>query len=146
MRSAILAIAFLLPLPVVAQPDADAQEIKSFRLTDASLAKYAQATRNIRRLPIGNCDLTSPAIAIDELASKLAAAPGAKTAVASAGMTTREYVVFGLAVAHSAMATYGADKAGGALPAGTQSNVEFYKKHEGEFSELAGVPQTGGCG
>jgi hypothetical protein len=147
MRFIILAAVCLFPLAALAQNEAEMREIKGLELTEAGLAKYAQATRNIRNLPVGDCDLTSRVMSISEMESKLDAAPGAAAAVKSAGMSTREYSVFALAVAHNSMAAYGAKQSGGAIPAGTSpSNVAFYQRHEGEIMKIAQLPQKGGCG
>jgi hypothetical protein len=146
MRLIILAAACLLPLGAVAQDAAELREIKGLALSEPGLAKYLQATRNIRALPVGDCDLTSKAMSVAEMESKIEAAPGAAAAIRSAGMSPREYVVFGLAVAHNSMAAYGA-RQGGGIPAGTSpENVKFYQQHEGEIMKIAQLPQKGGCG
>ncbi|MGH8203633.1 MAG: hypothetical protein ACREST_03430, partial [Steroidobacteraceae bacterium] len=79
-------------------------------------------------------------------AAKIDAAPGAKSAVESAGMTSREYVVFAFALIENAMAAYALEQPGGKLPPGiSMENVEFFRKHAGEMEKLASETVDAGC-
>jgi len=70
--------------PLAAAQDADTREILAYVLTDAGLAKYTAATRNLAALPGGSpgaCDEDSEASSIDDMTAQLNAAPGAKAAI-----------------------------------------------------------------
>src|SRR4026208_1430558 len=116
MRTPFRLFAFLLaaaaglgPPPAAAQ-DADSQEVMRYTLTDAGLAKYTKASQNLAALPGGppgcakedHSDSASNPSA--ELAGKLDSTPGAKAAVQSAGMTSREYIVFSMSLLQSGIA------------------------------------------
>jgi hypothetical protein len=144
------AIASLLPGLVSAQ-DRDSQEVASYVLTEAGLAKYTQATKNIAALPVrpkGDCDDDdSDSQSLDQMAAKLNAAPGAKAAIQSAGMTTREYMVFSLSVFQNGLAAWALRQPGGKLPAGlSKANVDFYNKHAGEIDRLGALKGDDECG
>jgi hypothetical protein len=71
------------------------------------------------------------------MVAKLNAVPGAQSAIQSAGMTTREYVVFMWSMLHNGMAAWAVSQPGGKLPPGTlQSNIDFYKSHEAQFAAI----------
>ena len=133
-------LALLLPGFAVAQ-DSDAREIQSHVLTAAGLAKYTQATKKIAALPGGDCDDDgddSPSL--DQMTAKLNASPGAKAAIQSAGMTTREYVVFSWSLLQTGLAAWAVDQPGGKLPPGaSKANVDFYKKNEAALQQLEGA-------
>lgn len=137
-------IALLLPGFSAAQ-DRDAQEVQSQVLSDAGLAKYTQATRKLAALPGGDCD-DGDSQSIDQMTAKLNASPGAKAAIQSAGMTTREYVVFTWSLLQTGLAAWAVDQPGGKLPPGTsKANVDFYKKHAAELQQLEGLRQGDDC-
>jgi hypothetical protein len=72
--------------------------------------------------------------------------PGAKAAVQSAGMTSREYVVFAFSLIQNGMAAYLLDTPGGRLPPGvSRSNVDFYRQHAGELEKLAAETEDESC-
>lgn len=131
-------LAFILPPAAIAQ-DRDTQEIQRYVLTDAALAKYKAATKKLVVLPgsRGSCDDEDNSGTIADLVAKLDSIPGAKAAVTSSGMTTREYVVFSFAMVHNALASWAVSQPGGKLPPGTsQANVDFYQRHAAEFESL----------
>ena len=118
----------------------DAREIASYVLTDAGLARFTQATQKLAAMP-GACaapkDDDSDSESLDQIVAKLNAIPGAQAAIQSAGMTTREYVVFMWSMLHNGMAAWAVSQPGGKLPPGTlQSNVDFYKKNEAKMAAL----------
>jgi len=149
IAAATLAVAaLLLTGPEVAgAQDKDAAEVQRYVLSDAALAKYSAATKNLAALPRGDCtDDDSESQSIDQVAAKLAAAPGAKAAVQSAGMTPREYVVFSLSLFQNGLAAWALDQPGGKLPPGvSKANVDFVKRHGAELKRLEGVRPDGGC-
>jgi hypothetical protein len=126
--------------------DKDTREVAAYVLTDAGLAKFTKATAKLAAVP-GACakqeDDGSNSQTIDQTVAKMNAVPGAQAAIQSAGMTTREYVVFMWSILHNGMASWAVSQPGGKLPPGTQqSNVDFYKKNE---AKMAAIGQNDPC-
>lgn len=120
--------------------DKDSREVAAYVLTDSGLAKFTRATEKLAAIP-GACakqeDDGSNSQSIDQTVAKMNAVPGAQAAIQSAGMTTREYVVFMWAILHNGMAAWAASQPGGKVPPGTlQSNIDFYKKHEAQMAAI----------
>lgn len=137
-RSMVLMLALTLPGLSFAQ-DADMQEINRYVLTDAALTKYARALENLRPLAgqIASCDEETDG-SIAGMTAGIDRVPAAKAAIQSAGLTTREYVVFVLAVFQAGMATWALEQPGGKLPPGvSQSNVDFYKANRATIESMA---------
>jgi hypothetical protein len=131
-------------------PDRDTREVLGYSLTEAGLAKYARATRSLAALPggmPGACDDDTPeSVTLNQVAAKLDAVPGASAAIRSAGMTTREYVMFSWSIFHHGLAAWALGEPGGTLPPETSmANVEFFKKHTAELEELEGLRKKGDC-
>jgi hypothetical protein len=133
------ALALAAPGLASAQGD-DAGEVGRYVLTDAGLAKFTQATRNVAAVP-GACerqdddgdDLKS----IDQMVAKMNSLPGIQAAIQSAGMTTREYVVFMFSMMQSGMASWALKQPGGKLPPGiSQANVDFYDRNAAAMAQL----------
>jgi hypothetical protein len=157
MQTPLRLFAFLLAaavalgtLPAAAQ-DADSQEIMRYTLTDAGLAKYTKASQNLAALPGGppGCakedDSDSDSNSIAELAGKLDSTPGAKAAVQSAGMTSREYIVFSMSLLQNGLAAWALQQPGGKLPPGlNKANVDFVNSHGPQLDQLKGLDK--GCG
>lgn len=153
----IAAFALMVPLPASAQTgaDADTREVNAYKLTEAGLARYMQAARNVAQL----AGQTPPACAededdadsgngksIDQLVASLDANAKIRSAIQSTGMTTREYVVFGIAVFQAGMAAWALDQPGGKLPAGVgMDNVTFYRKHDAALRKLGEETKAAGC-
>ena len=155
IRTVLAAVAsalLLAPFVSVAQgfPDKDAREISSYALTEATLAKYSQASASLGALSkqlAGNCDDEGSANSLDASVAKINSVPGAQAAIQSAGMTTREFLVFSFSLFQSGMAAWALDQPGGTLPPGvSKANVDFYRSHEQALKKLA--PQQGSdtCG
>lgn len=137
--AAVVILASLAPLAVA--QDKDSREVSAYVLTESGLAKFKQATQNMSAVP-GACskvdDDSDDAKSIDQMAAKLNATPGAQAAIQSAGMTTREYVVFTFSIMQNGMAAWALTQPGGKLPPGvSQANVDFYNAHQGELSTIA---------
>jgi hypothetical protein len=138
--------------PPASAQDADSQEVMRYTLTDAGLAKYIKATQNVKALPGGipeNCegdeDSDSDSTSISDVAAKMDAIPGVKAAIQSAGMTTREYVVFMFSVVQNSIAAWALSQPGGKLPPGvSKANVDFVKRHETEMAALGDGDPCGG--
>jgi len=128
-----------LPGAAVAQ-DRDSQEVSRYVLTEAGLGKFTQASQNLAAVP-GACadedDDGSNSKSLDQMVAKLNAKPGAQAAIQSAGMTTREYVVFMFSMFQTGMASWAVSQPGGKLPPGvSQANVDFYKRHEAAIAAM----------
>lgn len=129
----------------------DTKEISGYRLTDAGLAKYTQATRNLESVAKAGQDACESdddenGVTIDQAVAKLNATAGAAAAVKAAGMTPREYVVFSMAVFQSGLASWALSQPGGKLPAGvSKDNVDFYRRHEAELAKLGAAKDESGC-
>jgi hypothetical protein len=141
-KSMIAAAALALGVsgPAAANDD-DHREVSSYVLTEAGLAKYTRAARNLATIP-GACaaDKDAPdgaSQSIDGMVAKIDAMPGAKAAIQSAGLQPREYVLFSFSMIQSAMSAWAVSQPGGKLPPGvSQANVDFYKKHEAAIAAL----------
>jgi hypothetical protein len=139
--SIVVAASLLAGLPGLAAAE-DLQEVSRYTLTEAGLAKYAKATRNLAAIP-GACeadeddDDDSNSQSIDDMVAKLDATPGAKAAIESAGLTPREYVVFTFSMMQSGMAAWAQSQPNAKLPPGiSQANIDFYRKHEAALAAL----------
>lgn len=153
-RGVVLAIgasAWWAPTASMAQGgmDADTREVLAYVLTEAGLARYAQAARNLDALSQnvrGDCDDESDSQTLDETAARIDAVPGAKAAIQAAGMSTREYMVFSWSLLHHGLAAWAVSQPGGTLPPGaSQANVDFYKQHEAAIDKLAELTNGGDC-
>lgn len=143
--SCAVAIGLFASGPVVAQ-DADTREVQAYALTDAGLAKYTRATESLVALPGAACDDGQQAQSIRAMAARLDSIPGARAAIQAAGMTTREYVVFSWSLLQTGLAAWAVSQPGGKLPAGvSQSNVDFYKKHEAQLKRLERLKADDEC-
>ncbi len=133
-------IGLALPVPATANEN-DKREISSYVLTEAGLAKFTQATQALSAIP-GACarededDDDSNSASLDQLVAKLNAVPGAQAAIQSAGMTTREYVVFMWSMMQSGMSAWALQQSGKLPPGVSQANVDFYNKHEAAMRAL----------
>jgi len=151
---AITSLALALPGPAQAQASRDRQEVNSYVLTDAGVARFAKASaalgRIADRMP-SDCDDSddsddSDAKNIDEMAAKMNAVPGARAAIQSAGMTTREYFVFTMSLFQTGMASWALSQPGGKLPPGiSMANVNFYRKNEAAMSRMAESSKADDC-
>ena len=143
------AAAALLMAGAAAAQDRDSQEVANYVLTDAALGKYTKASKDLAALPgskPGDCDAGDDSMSLAEMVAALDGVPGAKGMIQSAGMTTREYVVFSWSILHNGLAAWAISQPGGKLPAGTsKTNVDFYKKHEADLQALEGLRGSDQC-
>jgi hypothetical protein len=104
------------------------------------------ATHNLRGIKFEDCDDEADLHNITQTAARMDAVPGAKAAVQSAGMTSREYVVFTLSLMQNGIASHLLDRPGAKLPAGTNpGNVEFFRTRSAAMEQLANERDAGGC-
>ena len=146
---AFLAAAALLLLPVARAetlPEADTREVRSYALTEIALGKYVEATRKLSAIPL-DCSNEEPGISnLTEAAARIDAMPGAKAAMKSAGLTSREYVVFAFSLIENAYASYALEQPGGKLPPGvSMTNIEFLRKNSGVIEQLANETEVAEC-
>jgi hypothetical protein len=151
--AAIACVIFLAPPVSVAQnfPDKDTREVNSYVLTEAALAKYAKATNNLNALAKSSpaaCDDDDDGTtaSLDASVARINSTPGAQAAIQSAGMTTREYVVFTWSMVQTGMGAWALSQPGGALPPGvSKANVDFFRAHEQAFNQLS-AEDSDDCG
>lgn len=145
---AACATALLAPALAVAQ-DRDTQEVHGYVLTEAGFGRYMQATKKLAAMEDeipDDCDDDSNSRSLDDMVAKLNSVPGVTAAIESAGMTTREYVVFSWSLGLNGLAAWALSQPGGKLPPGmSKANVDFYKKHEAELQQLQGIVGDGDC-
>ena len=144
-----LCLLVLAPAAIDAQnvADADKREVSAYTLTETGLGKYLQATRNLKGLKIEDCDDDSEARSLSDAVAKIDSAPGAKAAVQSAGMTTREYVVFTFSLMQNGLAAWALEQPGGKLPPGvSQANVDFFRAHQADMQEMDDESEDSACG
>jgi len=149
------ALVVLSPTGAGADANRDTSEVNAYRLTDAGLASYTQAARNITQ--VGKQSSTTCAAdedegdsgngkSIDQMVASLDANAKIRSAIQSAGMTTREYVVFGMAVFQAGMTSWALDQPGGKLPPGMgMENVTFYRKHDAAMRKLGESAKAADC-
>ena len=81
------------------------------------------------------------------MVAKLDATAGVRAAIQSAGMTTREFVVFSMSVLQAGLADWALGQPGGKLPPGVaMENVSFYRKHQAAMQTLGESSKTADCG
>lgn len=148
---AALTLALMLPAPSQAQVNRDTQEINRYALTDAGLARYKkamQAIDQIAKKKSSDCDESEDdnPKSLDQMVAAINAKPGAKAALQSAGMTSREYIVFSMSVFQTGFASWGLSQPGGKLPPGvSMANVNFYRKNEAALAKLGQATQSDDC-
>jgi hypothetical protein len=105
-----------------------------------------QATRNLKALKIDDCDDDSEVRSLSQAVAKIDSAPGAKAAVQSAGMTTREYVVFTFSLMQNGLAAWALEQPGGKLPPGvSQANVDFFRAHQADMQDIGDESDDSAC-
>jgi hypothetical protein len=148
---AITSLALSLPGPAQAQVDRDTQEISSYVLTEAGLARFTKASKALgalRKELAGGCEEEDGdnARSIDQLVAKFNATPGAKAALQGAGMTTREFIVFSMSIFQTGLASWGLSQPGGKLPPGmSMANINFYRQHETAMAGLNKDSESDDC-
>lgn len=151
--SATVACAIALLAPALAEPqslsDHDTNEISGYVLTDAALTKYAQAVRKLQPLKEQlqqDCDREDAPESLNGMVARLDKVSGVKSALKGAGMTSREYLVFSLAVFQNGLAAWSLEQPGGTLPPGVKmANVNFYRAHEAELKKLGELTKQADC-
>ena len=139
-------VACFAPAPAMGQNGlsaADTREIGAYVLTEGALAKYTQAAGNLSKLD------KIPGLCADDDTDSLAAmvkrvdgVPAARNAITSAGLTTREFVVFTVAMFTNGFAAL-APQGTPVPPGASKANVDFFRAHVAAFEA---IPKSKDCG
>jgi hypothetical protein len=147
-----IAVALLAPGTSAAQnlSDLDTREISHYVLTEAMLAKYSLVVRNLgplaKNLP-GACDDSENAKSLDAMAARIDAVPKLKVTLNSAGLSSREYLLFSLSLFQNGMVVWALEQPGGKLLPGTQpANVKFFQDHAAALKKLGQETKSDECG
>lgn len=146
-----ITIVLLTPIVTIAQDDSDSdtREVMSYQLTEQGLASYMQASRNLVPLAnelSGDCDDDEDTQSLDDVVARFDEIAGVREAIESAGITTREYIVFSWSLLHTGLASWSINQPGGSLPEGaSMANVNFYREHETEIKKLASQNKAADC-
>lgn len=145
---AVLLAALIVAAPAHAGPDSDTLEVNAYRLTEAGLARYSQATDGLARVLADNpalCNEDADAETLDAMAARIDSIPSASTAVRAAGMDSREYAVFTMSLVHSALGAWMVEQGGELPPDVALENVQFFQAHEMELKEVIERSQSMAC-
>jgi hypothetical protein len=138
---------FALAQPVAAQAaDKDLAEISAYTLTMPKYQQYLAATQNLTEAAAANPESTMEgpgSASIDEIVAKISAIPPAKSAITSAGLTVRDFVLMQGALLQTGMA-YGMMKQFNISKDSVvrtakvnPANLDFYANNEAEIKRLA---------
>lgn len=145
--AAAVALCAALPPPLSAQSDEEV--MKRYRLTEAGLARFTQASRNLIAAAKANPALFKERTGDDEetvetiaeIAALYDKYPPARRAITSAGLTTREYAIFLMSMAMAGMGALLVEQQQGKfdnLPAEVpRENVLFYQRHKAELQRIS---------
>ncbi len=145
------ALALLAPMAAEAQnlADRDAKEVAGYVLTEAALAKYTKAVHKLHPLKEQlqqNCDREDAPDSLNGMAAHMDAVPAVKAALKTAGVTSREYLLFSWSVFQNGMAAWALEQPGGTLPPGTKpANVTFYRAHKADLEKLGELTKQAEC-
>jgi len=144
-----VALALLAPAAAQGLTDRDTKEVADYVLTDATLAKYKQAVHKLEPLAEQmphDCDADEGAKSLNDLAARLDRIPAVKSALKTAGLTPREYLLFSFSLFQNGMASWALAQPGGKLPPGVKmANVNFYRAHEAELKKLGQMTKPADC-
>ena len=132
-------------LPAQVPADRDVKEVAAYVLKEEAYTKFAKATKNLaaagKELP-GSCAEEEGARSIDQQAARMDAVPQVKSAIQSAGMTTREFLVFSWSLFQAGMASWALEQPGGKLPPGaSMDNVKLYRAHKEAIEKMKPILQ-----
>jgi len=140
-------VACFVPAPAIAQDGlsaADTREIGAYVLTEGALAKYTLAAGNLSKLSKipGLCADDDNAESLAAMVKRVDGVAAARSAIVSAGMTTREFVVFTVAMFTNGFAALAPQ--GTPLPPGaSKANADFFRAHVAAFEA---IPKSKDCG
>jgi hypothetical protein len=142
----VLSLSLMLSLVCIpllyADVNADLKEVRSYQLTEKKLDQFAQALRNMADAVDKNPELKKEDnslganASINDMVAAFDKIPPIKNSVESAGMSTREFVLFQMALMSAAMGHYLVQQ-GQKLPSEfSAEHAKFYKEHEEKFKAL----------
>jgi len=152
LPAGVIAVACLAaPLPA----QSDEETLARYRLTEATLAKFTQASHNLIAAVAADPtahdqdDEDETRRTIAAMAAAYDRQPALKRAITSAGMTPREFTIFVLSMLQAGMAAWIVEQDHGRrdrVPIGIPiENVLFYQEHRTELEriteELRGLDQ-----
>lgn len=128
----------------------DEQTLARYRLTEATLAKFAQATHNLVAAAKANPsvlkeqdeeqDDDEKVETLADMAAVYDRHPVLKQAITGAGLTTREFATFVMSMFQAGLAASLVEMRQGkldSLPAGVpRENVLFYQRHKAELDRI----------
>jgi len=126
--------------------DPDLQRVARFRLDDQSMAKYVKAQRAIMQVSKAHPELekqtgSSNAKTLDETIARIDRQPLLRAALASAGMSSSDYVLCSLALMQSGIYAWGVQMQGqkmwDKIPPGIPTeNTRWVIAHKAELKKL----------
>lgn len=125
--------------------DPDARTLAAYRLSEATLTRFAAASRNLAAAArvagdtLGEDDEDDGgAETIADIAAFYDRHPPLRQAIAGAGLTSREYVIFMLTLFQAGMAAWLVEQHGWDRlpPEIARENVVFYQRHKAQLDSL----------
>jgi hypothetical protein len=123
--------------------DADSRAIAAYRLSEATMTKFITASRGMAAASRADRDTVTEdedesAKTIAEMAAFYDGQPAARRALASAGLTSREYVTFMFTLLQAGMAAWLVEQHGWDKlpPEIARENVVFYQRHQTRLDSL----------
>jgi len=125
--------------------DADARAIAAYRLSEATMTKFIAASRGMAAASRASRDTVADDEEEEESAQTIAGIaafydgqPAARRALASAGLTSREYVTFMFTLFQAGMAAWLVEQHGWDKlpPEIARENVVFYQRHKTRLDSL----------
>jgi len=134
--------------------DPDLQRVAHFRLDDQVMAKYTKAQQALMQAAkahpeLGDQDDPGDAQTIDETVARLDRQPVFRAALASAGMSTTDYVLCSFALLQSGLYAWGVQMDGqkmwAKIPPGIPTeNTRWVIAHKAEMEKLKAISGDGG--
>lgn len=124
------------------EEDPDVQALLDYRLTDEGLDSFMQASRNLAAVAKADPGLETRMEApedasIADLAAMYDSEPAVRKAIASADLTSEEYVTFMYSVMQAGMAAWMVKEHGQEIPYGTpRENVDYYIANEEKIAAM----------
>jgi hypothetical protein len=133
----------------LASPFANMPEVAEYRLTSAALQQFVQATEALKALEEDesfqmrdHLEIEDPSeISVDRIAAAFDSEPRVRGAIEEAGMTSREYVTFMMAMVQTIMGSVvvqmGGEQALNAMPDSVlKHNIQFFLDSQHVFESL----------
>lgn len=141
-----LLVCFAAQAAAPAADDPDLQRVAQFRVNDQVMAKYIKAQEALMQAAkshpeLGNQEDQSDAKTLDETIARLDKQPVLRAALASAGMSTSDYVLCSFALMQSSIYAWGVQMQGqkmwAKIPPGIPTaNTKWVIAHKAELEKL----------